>query len=106
VTLHRSETWSSSGSSGGSGAAATERGAKAQRLVDLFNQLKREPRNYVHCDAVGGPTTVVTFHGVRHVWVAKQSTCTNIVVTRDGRSLPTLLPSKAWTRTVNADLGG
>ena len=80
-------------------------GKRAQHLVTLFDELKREPRNTVHCDAIGGPTTTVTFHGPNHTWVAKQATCTNIVVTRDGKSLRTLLPSKAWTKAVNSDLG-
>ncbi|HEX3705709.1 MAG TPA: hypothetical protein VHV76_03685 [Mycobacteriales bacterium] len=92
-------------SSSGGGGGATVHGAKATKLVDLFNALKREPRGTIHCDVAGGPQTTVTFHGPHHTWVAKQAACTNVLVTRDGKALPTLLPSKAWTAAVNHDLG-
>lgn len=92
-----------------SGSAASKRmvtGAKALRLVKLFDGLHREPSDIMHCDVAGGPTTVVSFYGAKHVWQATESACTNVQVTRDGKRLPTLLPSKAWTAAVAKDLRG
>ena len=102
--LYSSQT-AAPGTSRGHGTAATVHGAKATQLVDLFNALKREPRGTIHCQIAGGPQTTVTFYGPHHTWRATQGACTNIVVTRDGKALPTLLPTKAWTTTVNSDLG-
>jgi hypothetical protein len=92
-------------SSSGSGSGATEKGKKAAQLVTLFDALKREPKDTIHCDIAGGPETTVTFHGPHHTWIAREAACTNIEVTRDGKALPTLLPSTAWSKAVNADLG-
>lgn len=93
------------GSPGSPDKVVALHGAKAQELVRLFDALKLEPADTVHCMIAGGPQTTVTFHGTNHTWVATQGACTNIVVTRDGKSLPTLLPSKQWTATINRDLG-
>lgn len=80
-------------------------GPKAQLLIKLFDALKAEPPDTVHCDIAGGPQTTVTFHGAQHTWVVTQAACTNIEVTRDGKGLPTLLPSQQWENAVNHDLG-
>lgn len=105
VTLRYIIETTSPAESRGQGRTRTVSGTKATRLVKLFNALKREPKGYLHCALAGGPQTTVTFHGPHHTWVAKESACTNVLVSRDGKSLPTLLPSKTWTKTVNADLG-
>lgn len=110
VSIHDATvTYSSTsvGSNGGEGQgrAVPVHGAKATRLVKLFDGLKLEPRNTIHCDIAGGPETTVTFHGPHHTWIAREAACTNIEVTRDGKALPTLLPSTAWSKAVNADLG-
>ena len=89
----------------GQATARWKRGAKAAQLVELFNKLKREPRDTVHCDVAGGPQTTVTFKGAKHTWVATQSACTNVVVTRDGKGQPTLLPSKKWEAAISHDIG-
>jgi hypothetical protein len=89
----------------GSDRRATVRGNKASELARLFDSLRREPRGTVHCDVAGGPQTTVTFRSAKHVWVARQAACTNVTVTRDGKALPTLLPTKRWDATVSADLG-
>jgi hypothetical protein len=91
----------------GSGAAHARlvRGAGATRLITLFNALTPEPRNTIHCDIAGGPTTIVSFQGAHHLWKATESACTDVQVTRDGNSLPTLLPSRAWRNTVSKYLG-
>jgi hypothetical protein len=89
----------------GSDRRTTVRGKKASELAKLFDSLKREPRGTVHCDIAGAPETTVTFRSAKHVWV-RQAACTNVTVTRDGKSLPTLLPTKKWDAVVNADLGG
>ncbi|HVX68568.1 MAG TPA: hypothetical protein VHA79_02620 [Mycobacteriales bacterium] len=93
-------------SSSGSGAAATVHGKKAKRLVMLFDALERVPARAVHCDLAGGPETTVTFHGREHTWIAREAGCSTggIAVTRDGKPLPTLQPSKKWTTTVDRDL--
>jgi hypothetical protein len=80
-------------------------GAKASRLITLFNALKREPADTIHCDIAGGPQTTVRFRGAKHTWVATEGACTNVLVTRDGKALPTLLPSTQWSNTVSRDLG-
>jgi hypothetical protein len=78
---------------------------KAKELVTAFDQLKRQPKNYVTCDVAGGPTEAVRFHTAAHTWIATQSACSEVQVTRDGKTLPTLLPSKRWARLVHQDLG-
>ncbi len=83
----------------------TVTGQAATRLVRTFDAMKRQPRHYVHCLLVGGPETIVTFRSAAHTWVVTESACTNIVVTRDGKPLPTLLPGMAWERAVGHDLG-
>lgn len=83
----------------------TESGRKARRLVHEFDRLKVEPKDTVHCDLAGGPTTTVTFRDKAHTWVAREAACTDVMVTRDGKALPTLLPSTAWEKTVARDLG-
>lgn len=75
------------------------------RIVDLFNGLKREPRNYVHCDAVSTARTEVIFRGRGHKWVATEALCTNVRVTRDGKRLPTLIPSREWDKALTRRLG-
>jgi hypothetical protein len=83
----------------------TVTGKQARRLVRAFDAMKTQPTTYVHCDLAGGPVEIVTFHAARHTWVVKEMACSNIVVTRDGTSLPTLLPNAAWDRAVHHDLG-
>jgi hypothetical protein len=84
----------------------TVTGRRAKELVIAFDQLKREPKNYITCDVAGGPTERVRFHTAAHTWIATQSACSELQVTRDGKSLPTLLPSRRWERLVRHDLGG
>jgi hypothetical protein len=110
VSIHDATvTYSSTsvGSNGGEGQgrAVPVHGAKATRLVKLFDGLKLEPRNTIHCDIAGGPTTTVSFQGAHHLWKATESACTDVQVTRDGKPLPTLLPSKAWSAAISKDLG-
>jgi hypothetical protein len=81
-------------------------GKQATRLVRAFDAMKTQPTNYVHCDIAGGPVEIVTFHTAKHTWAVKEMACSNIIVTRDGTSLPTLLPNAAWDRAVHHDLGG
>jgi hypothetical protein len=79
-------------------------GRLAARLVREFNDLRVEPPSTIHCDAIGGTQTIVTFTTPRHTWVARQSACTNVEVSRDDLVLPTLLPSTSWGRAVAAAL--
>jgi hypothetical protein len=81
------------------------KGTAATRLITLFDELKLEPKDTVHCDIAGGPMTVVTFRGLHHTWKATQGACTNVQVTRDGKPLPTLLPNQAWATAVRKQLG-
>jgi hypothetical protein len=77
---------------------------RLHRLARDFNRLKVEPRGTIHCDIAGGPMTTVVFRTAHHKWVATQAACTNVMVTRDGKSLPTLLPSTAWSKALARDL--
>ena len=83
----------------------TVTGRAATRLVRTFDAMTRLPRHSAHCNVVGGPETIATFRSAAHTWVASESACTDVVVTRDGKPLPTLLPSTAWERAVEHDLG-
>jgi hypothetical protein len=83
----------------------TATGAKAAALVKSFDKLKLRPRNSVVCDIAGGPTTTVRFATKKHTWLVTQSVCNDIQVTRDGKPLPSLLPSRAWEKAVQAGLG-
>jgi hypothetical protein len=103
MSIHKAEVMYESGS--GAASAHEVRGAAATRLIRLFDALKPEPRNTIHCDIAGGPTTIVSFQGAHHLWKATESACTDVQVIRDGKGLPTLLPSKAWTTAVSNDLG-
>jgi hypothetical protein len=80
------------------------RGTAARHLITLFDALKLEPKDTVHCDIAGGPMTIVSFRGLHHTWKATQGACTNVQVTRDGKPLPTLLPSQAWANAVQKQL--
>lgn len=78
--------------------------AQKKALTHDFDALHREPAGTVHCEIAGGPVDTVTFVGKHHIWVARQAACTNVQVTRDGKSLPTLLPSAAWSKAIKHDL--
>jgi hypothetical protein len=82
----------------------TVTGEQASTLVSRFDHLRREPPNYVVCDIAGGPTQKVTFRSEKHTWVALQSSCSQIQIRRDGKYVPTLLSSPAWTKAVSAAL--
>lgn len=81
------------------------RGKRADQLIDLFNALKAEPKDAVHCLALGTAQTRVIFKGTNHKWVGTQSICTNLLVARDGDSQPTLIPTRAWNNAVTHYLG-
>jgi hypothetical protein len=83
----------------------TVTGKQAARLVRAFDSMKTVPRHYFTCDIAGGPQTIVTFRTAAHTWVVKQSACTNVVVTRDGKKLPTLIANGAWDKAIAHDLG-
>lgn len=83
----------------------TVTGKQATRLVRSFDAMKTQPKNYFHCDVAGGPEDIVTFRTAKHTWVVKESICTNVVVTRDGKPLPTLLANVGWEKAVAHDLG-
>ena len=80
-------------------------GQRADEMIDLFNALKREPKDTAHCLAFGTASTRVVFRGTNHKWVATEAICTNLTVTRDGKSLPTLIESKAWNDALTHYLG-
>jgi hypothetical protein len=80
-------------------------GKTARDLVKSFNHLKVEPPNTAHCQIVGGPEDRVVFATSKHRWVVTEASCTDVQVHRDGKVLPTLLPSKAWTAAVDAGFG-
>ncbi|HWA65340.1 MAG TPA: hypothetical protein VG899_03105 [Mycobacteriales bacterium] len=101
-TIHRAEVIYSGTTQG---TARTVRGRQATRLITLFDALRPEPPGTVHCDLAGGPTITVTFRGAHHTWVATQSACTNVQVARDGKPLPTLLPTNAWTHATYRVVG-
>ena len=84
----------------------TVTGKRGAALVTDFDALKIQPRGYAHCEIVGGPQDTVTFRTAKHTWVATESACTNVVVSRDGKRLPTLLPSKKWSKAIQHYLGG
>jgi hypothetical protein len=81
-------------------------GDKAKALVRSFNHLKREPKNYVTCDAAGGPVDTVIFRTPKHKWTVQQSACSQVQVQRDRQPLPTLLSSRKWSDAVTAALRG
>lgn len=83
----------------------TVHGAKARALVHSFNHLAREPKNYVTCDIAGGPIEMVVFRTTKHVWRVQQSPCSEVQVTRDNGSLPTLISDPKWSKAVAAALG-
>lgn len=83
----------------------TVHGAKAHALVHSFNHLKREPNKYVTCDIAGGPIDMVVFRTAEHVWRVQQSPCSEVQVTRDNTSLPTLISNQKWSTAVAAALG-
>lgn len=91
------------------GDAITKRrtvtGGSAAALVKDFDALPVVPRGAVHCNVAGGPQDIVRFRTKSHTWVATESACTNVVVTRDGHRLPTLIGSKAWEHDVHHYLG-
>ncbi len=80
-------------------------GKRAQHLVALFDDLKREPRRTAQCEIASSSKTTVTFRGPHHTWVATEAVCSNIGVTRDGEGERTLLPSKAWNAALARYLG-
>jgi len=80
-------------------------GNRAHRLIDLFNALKRERRDAVHCLAMGSAHTTVTFKGSQHRWAATQAICTGLSVTRDGDAEPTLVPTDDWNQALTHYLG-
>ena len=80
-------------------------GQRADRLIGVFNGLEREPRNAVHCLAMGTAGTTVTFRGPHHRWAATQMICTNLTVTRDGAGKPTLAPTAEWDKLLRHYLG-
>jgi hypothetical protein len=86
-------------------AYKTVTGKRAKALVAAFDRMKTEPTNSVHCDIAGGPEVLVTFRTAKHKWLVRQAACTDIVVTRDGKSLPTLISDTAWEHAVSHDLG-
>jgi hypothetical protein len=83
----------------------TVTGKRAAALVKSFDALRVEPRNAIHCNVAGGPEDIATFRTHSHTWVATESACSNIVVTRDGKDLPTLVGSKAWEKAEKHYLG-
>jgi hypothetical protein len=83
----------------------TVTGNQATDLVKDFDALKRQPPHAVHCDVAGGPEQTVTFATSKHTWVATQSACTNVMVTRDGKALPTLIASQKWSNDLQRYLG-
>jgi hypothetical protein len=83
----------------------TVTGKQAARLVHSFDAMKTELTTYVRCDIVGGPVTRLTFRTAKHTWVVKESACTNILVTRDGKRLPTLIANSSWDKAIQHDLG-
>jgi hypothetical protein len=80
-------------------------GKQATRLVRAFDAMKTLPRNAIRCMIAGGPQDVVTFRTAAHTWRVKESACTDVVVTHDGKRLPTLIPSAAWEKAIKHDLG-
>jgi hypothetical protein len=83
----------------------TVTGKQAARLVRSFDAMKTQPETYLRCDLVGGPLTTVTFRTAKHTWVVSESACTNILVKRDGKRLPTLMANPSWDKAVQHDLG-
>ncbi|HEX3824482.1 MAG TPA: hypothetical protein VHV79_08455 [Mycobacteriales bacterium] len=82
----------------------TVTGHSAAKLVETFDSLALVPRDAVHCNVAGGPQTIVRFRTKSHRWDATESACTNVVVTRDGKPLPTLIGSAKWERLVQREL--
>ena len=85
-------------------ASRTVTGKRATQLVRAFDTMKTEPTDYLRCDIAGGPEDIVTFRTAKHRWVVKESACTNVVVTRDGTALPTLIANDAWDKALSKDL--
>jgi hypothetical protein len=79
----------------------TVTGHAAHSLVKAFNALAVEPPSRLQCQIAGGPSDSVTFRTKSHTWVAKESACSNVVVSRDGKALPTLIGSAKWERLVH-----
>ncbi|HVT66085.1 MAG TPA: hypothetical protein VHD81_13105 [Mycobacteriales bacterium] len=80
-------------------------GRRADHIIDLFDALKREPPDTAHCLIASTAETRVIFKGTHHRWVATEAICTDLEVARDGRSLPTLVVTKAWDAALTHYLG-
>jgi hypothetical protein len=86
-------------------ASATVTGKQARTLVRAFNRMKTEPTDTMHCDLAGGPEELITFRTARHTWRVQEAACTNVMVRRDGKDLPTLISNATWDKAVAHDLG-
>lgn len=78
--------------------------AQKKALTHDFDALRREPPGTIHCEIAGGPVETIRFVGKHHTWIARQAACTNVQVTRDGKPLPTLLPTSKWSKAIQHDL--
>lgn len=80
-------------------------GKRADHMIELFDALAREPKDAAHCLAMGTASTSVVFKGSAHKWVTSQAICTGVGVSRDGKSMPTLVPNDAWDKALTRHLG-
>lgn len=105
LSLHRAHLTEHHIDFGHRSKSRTVTGKQAKRLIRAFDRMTTQPTDYIHCEIAGGPVEIVTFRTARHTWVVREGVCTNIIVTRDGKALPTLLANAAWDNAIRHDLG-
>jgi hypothetical protein len=79
-------------------------GRRAKTLARVFDRLKVQPPHAVSCNIAGGPVETVSFRAHHHHWIAQESTCSGIQVSRDHKLQPTLVPTAHWDRLVRHDV--
>jgi hypothetical protein len=85
-------------------ARKTVTGSNARRLVHDFDALRVQPPQGVHPCPLQLTAVRATFRADGHVWRAVDSICGSVMVARDGRRLPDLVPDRAFSHALRADL--
>jgi hypothetical protein len=82
----------------------TVHGKVAAELVRDFDALVVSPPGETSCPAGGGTTRRAVFRAHGHTWRAGYPSCVFVSVTRDGHSLPDLVPDNAFSHALKAAL--
>jgi hypothetical protein len=82
----------------------TLHGKQARALVHDFNALLVSAPGTTSCGADYGQSDSVSFHSHGDVWVASRGACPEIAVVRDGKALPSLDSTAAFSHDLSAAL--